>query len=155
MVKSADPRIQRVRRENTDLMLLVNFVSGLTGVPGLQARFSNPRQLVEAFTITLPIQEAERQGRFNESFYTRFEKSVRLLSKPQGRPDPSSGSTRHSCDLCVGSHARSQPYSAPASAARSEPQSSRKHRPKLPYAVTSAMAGDISQRNARLGLKRY
>jgi hypothetical protein len=88
MGKSDDPQIQRVHQENADRMLLASFVSGLRGVPGRQVRFANPQDLEQALRIAIMVQEAERQERFNESFYTRFKKSVHLCSKPSGHSSP-------------------------------------------------------------------
>jgi hypothetical protein len=34
-----------------------------------------------ALQVALAVQEAEKQEKFNESFYTRFENSVRLVSR--------------------------------------------------------------------------
>ena len=77
----------RIHKENADRMLLASFVSGLTGTAGYQVRISHPKSLGEALNLAVSVQEAERQQRFNETFYTRSEKSVRLLSEPKGRPD--------------------------------------------------------------------
>jgi hypothetical protein len=63
-------------------MLLASFVSGLTVVPGRQIRFANSQNFEQALRISLTVQEDKRQEQFNESFYTQFEKSVRLCSKP-------------------------------------------------------------------------
>ena len=67
-VKSADPQIQRIHWENADRMLLASFVSGLIGSRGHQVRISQPRSVEEALKIALPVQEADRQERFHESF---------------------------------------------------------------------------------------
>jgi len=96
MLKSDDPQTQLIHRENADRMLLERFVSGLIGVPGREVRFSNPQSLEEALKTAVSVQEAERQERFNESFYTRSEKSVSLLSEPQSRPDSGSKNRRQS-----------------------------------------------------------
>jgi len=52
-LKSDDPQIQRIHRENADRMFLASFVSGLIGVPGRQVRFSHPRSLEEALKTAL------------------------------------------------------------------------------------------------------
>ena len=101
MIKSADPLIQRIHKENADRMLLASFVSGLTGTAGYQVRISHPKSLGEALNLAVSVQEAERQQRFNESFYTRSEKSVRLLSEPKGRPDTGNGNRRYSGETRV------------------------------------------------------
>ena len=109
MGKSDDPRIQSVHRENAERMLLASFVSGPTGVPGRQVRFSNPRDMEQALQITLTVQEAERQERFNERFYTQFEKSVRLCSQPTSRSRSETEIQRQLAD----SRTRNQRYSKP------------------------------------------
>jgi len=64
-------------------MLLASFCSGLIGVSGTYTRFSNPQTIEQALTTALSVQEAEKQYKFNESFYARFENSVRLVARPQ------------------------------------------------------------------------
>jgi hypothetical protein len=78
MVKTNDPLAQRVHCENAESMLLATFISGLTGTPGRQVRYANPQTLGQALKIALSFQEAEKQERFNESFYTHFDESLRL-----------------------------------------------------------------------------
>src|SRR5215469_4346225 len=70
--KAEDPVAQRVHNENAERMLLASFESGLTGVPGRQVRYANPRTLEQALEIALSVQEAERQEKFSESFYANF-----------------------------------------------------------------------------------
>jgi len=76
MINSADPQIQRIHKENADRMLLASFVLGLTGTAGYDVRISHPGSLREALNLAVSVQEAKRQERFHESFYTRSEKSV-------------------------------------------------------------------------------
>ena len=83
--KVDDPVAQRIHRETAERMLLASFVSGLIGVPGKYTRFSNPQMMEQALTTALSVQEAEKQERFNESFYARFENSVRLVSRSPTR----------------------------------------------------------------------
>jgi hypothetical protein len=54
-------------------MLLANYVAGLKGVPGKQVRYASPVSLEEAIRISVSIQEAERQEKFNNSFYARHD----------------------------------------------------------------------------------
>ena len=61
MLKSGDPQIQRIHKENADRMLLASFVSGLAGLVGHQVTISCPRSLPEALKLALAVQEAERQ----------------------------------------------------------------------------------------------
>ena len=84
--KVNDPVAQRIHYENADRMLLASFVAGLAGIPGRQCRFSNSQDLDQALKIALSVQEAEKQEKFSESFYTSFDDSLRLRS-----PSP----TRH------------------------------------------------------------
>ena len=66
-------------------MLLASFFPGLTGTAGDQVSNSHPQSLWEVLNLALSVQEAERQERFIENFYTRSEKSVRLLPGTKGR----------------------------------------------------------------------
>jgi hypothetical protein len=84
MCKVDDPVTQCINRENSDPMHLTSFVTGLTGVPGKQVRYANTRNIEQALSIALSVQEAENQERFNET-YTRFDDSVRLLSRSPSR----------------------------------------------------------------------
>jgi hypothetical protein len=74
------PVAQRIHYENADRMLMARFVALLTGVPGRQVRYSNPLTLNQALKIALSVQEAERQEKFSESFYTSFKNSLKLRS---------------------------------------------------------------------------
>jgi len=57
-------------------MLLASFVSDLVGTPGSQVRYANVQYHSEALRIANSVQEAEKQERFNDSFYTKVDKSV-------------------------------------------------------------------------------
>jgi hypothetical protein len=63
---------QLIHRGNAELMLLASFVAGLSGVPGRQVRYSAPQNMQQALSLALSVQEAEKQEKFNESFYTHF-----------------------------------------------------------------------------------
>ena len=54
-------------------MLLASYVAGLIGVPGRQVRYASPVLAVEAIRIAVSVQEAERQEKFNSSFYARHD----------------------------------------------------------------------------------
>ena len=73
MEKTDDQVARRVHRENAERMLLASFISGLAGKVGKYVRYQSPRNLEQALQIALVVQEAEKQEKFNESFYTRFE----------------------------------------------------------------------------------
>ena len=83
--KVDDPQAQRIHQENAERMLLAAFVSGLIGTPGKQCRYSNPQTLQQALSIALTVEQAERQERFYNSFYTRYDKTVRLLARSPSR----------------------------------------------------------------------
>lgn len=94
--KVDDPLAQRVHQENAERMLLASFVAGLTGVPGRQVRYANPQTVQHALQVALSVQEAEKQERFNNSFYTRFENSVSIRSRPSSRNQSESEGSRNS-----------------------------------------------------------
>jgi hypothetical protein len=76
---------QRIGRENADYMVLASFVVGLTGVTGRQLSYSNQQGMEQALSIALSVQEAQRQEKFKESFYTSIENSVRLVLRSSER----------------------------------------------------------------------
>jgi len=71
--QSDDPVAQRVHPENVERMLLASYVAGLIGVPGKQVRYASPVSVEEAIRIAISVQEAERQEKFNNSFYARHD----------------------------------------------------------------------------------
>jgi len=83
--KVDDPQAQCIHQENAERMLLAAFVSGLTGTPGKQCRFSNPQNIQQALSIALTVEQAEKQDRFYNSFYTRYDKTVRLFARSPSR----------------------------------------------------------------------
>jgi len=85
MCKVDDPAAQRVHRENDDRIMLASFVAGLSGVVGTQERYQAPRYTGQAVSLALAVHEAEKQEKFNEIFYARFDNSVRLLSRSPSR----------------------------------------------------------------------
>ena len=119
MSKTNDPIAQRIHRENAERMLLTGFISGLSGTPGRQVRYSNPQSLGEALKIALSVQEAEKQERFNEGFYTKFDESVRLLSRSSSPECSSNGGKQHSTDASDVRHRRGQRNGKRANASRS------------------------------------
>ena len=86
MCKVDDPVAHGIHGENADRMMLASFVGGLTGVVGTQVSYAAPRDIRQAISLALSVQEAEKQEKFNETFYTRFDNSVRLLSRSPSRP---------------------------------------------------------------------
>jgi len=132
MIKSSFIQIQRIHKENADRMLLASFVSGLTGTAVYQVRISHPKFLGLALNLKVYIQEADRQERFNESFYTWSEKSVRLLSEPKSRPDSGNGNCKYSGETHVYRQTRRQRQSAPLVKIGHSTRRTEKPDPKLP-----------------------
>ena len=94
--KVNDPVVQRVHQENAERMLLSSFLSGLMEPPGRKCRYASPQSMQEAMRIAISVQEAEKQMRFNSSFYTRFDSSVSLQSRPPNRTRDDREKPRHS-----------------------------------------------------------
>jgi hypothetical protein len=115
MYKVDDPVAQLIHRENAERMLLASFVAGLRGVAGKQVRCANPRNIEQALSIALAVQEAEKQERFNERFYTRFDNSVRLLSRSPSRTCREDSKSRRSPGSHAVNHFRNQRYKPPHS----------------------------------------
>ena len=67
--KVDDAVVQRIHYEKADRLLLASFVGGLTGIPGMQVRFSNPQSLDQALKTALSVQEEEKHESFSEIFY--------------------------------------------------------------------------------------
>jgi hypothetical protein len=126
--KTHEPQAQRVHQELIDRMLLASFVSGLDGVPGRQVRYANPQTLSEALRIALSVREAEKQEKFNETFYTRFDEAVRLRSRSPDRTRSESGIQRFTTDKRAVKHTRRRQYST--SSGRSDTPSTRNARTK-------------------------
>jgi hypothetical protein len=82
------PAARQDHYELVEDLLLASFKSGLTGVPDRQVRYSSPTTIELALQIAISVQEEEKQERFNKSFHTSFDSSVKLRSH-------SSSPTRH------------------------------------------------------------
>jgi hypothetical protein len=85
MCKESDTVAQRIHRENSERMLLASFVAGLSGEVGRQVKFQNPQDLRQALTTALAVREALKQEKFAGTFYTKFDKSVRLSNRQDER----------------------------------------------------------------------
>jgi hypothetical protein len=72
----------------------------------------------QALTIALAVQEAEKQESFNESFYTRFDNSVGLLSRSPSRECHEDNNPRRSADTHAVNHVRAQRYKSPRSTSK-------------------------------------
>jgi hypothetical protein len=125
MVKTDDPLAQRVHHENAERMLLASFISGLTWSPGRQVRYANPQTLGEALKIALPVQEAEKQKRFNESFYTYFDESLRWSNRSPSPRRARNGSQRHADDAREVNYTHDRQRRNPSSNAKSAKNSAR------------------------------
>jgi hypothetical protein len=97
--KVEDPLAQAIHYQNAERMLLANFISGLAGEPGRQVKYANPSTMEQALRIALSVDEAQKQGRFNETFYAKFENSVRLQSPSPSRSRHDERKPRHSADV--------------------------------------------------------
>lgn len=62
---------QRINRENVERMLLASFIAGVTGVPGKQVRYANPRNIEQVLSIALSVQEAENKCGLTKPFTQR------------------------------------------------------------------------------------
>jgi hypothetical protein len=136
MCKVDEPAAQRIHRENADRMLLSSFVAGLRGEPGKQVRYANPQNIEHALSIALTVEEAEKQEKFNETFYTRFDDSVRLLSQSPSRPRREDGKYRRSADTQAVSHLRSQRYESHETLTRHPTQETAMSRQKPPFGAS-------------------
>jgi hypothetical protein len=54
-------------------MLLATFISGFGGKIGKHVRYQSHQNMEQTLQIALAVKEAEKQEKFNGSFYTRFE----------------------------------------------------------------------------------
>jgi hypothetical protein len=79
--QSDDPVVQGVHRENDERMLLAGYISGLIGVPRKQVRYASPVSMDQAIRIAVSVDEAERQEKFNSSFYARNERRTESDSR--------------------------------------------------------------------------
>ena len=122
---------QRINRENAERIPLASCVAGLSRVPGRQVRYSVPGNMQQAISLVLSVQEAEKQERFNESFYTRFENSARLVSRSPGQAYRDDGRPRRSADSHAASHVRSQHGRAPHSSGKPTKSDTRNARTKV------------------------
>ena len=93
--KTNHPVAQKIHQENAEHMLLASCVAGLIDVVGRQVRYLNPQSIQQAVQFALSVQEAEKQERFNSSFYTRFENSVSLQPKSSSQEYSEGESSLH------------------------------------------------------------
>ena len=151
MIKSVEPQIQHIRKENADRMLLASFVSRLISSTCHQIRISYSHSLGEDLKTALSVQEAERQERFNESLYTRSKNRYDYCPNRRADVIQETG--------IEGIRANHEQIGKRAAKAGAHPlvktgRSSRnigEREPKLSYALTNVMAEGISRENAQLG----
>jgi len=84
MRKVNDPIAHQIHRENADRMCLASFVGGLSGVVGRKVRNDHPKKLRGAVNLALAVDEAEKQERRNDTFYTRSDEFVGQLPLSPG-----------------------------------------------------------------------
>jgi len=106
MCKTSDPVAQRIHCENAERMLLASFVAGLVGIPWKQVSYAGPRIIDHAVSIAIGVQEAEKQERFNESFYTKFDNSLRLSARLPSRSRQDDVKSQRSPDTPTVNHMR-------------------------------------------------
>jgi len=111
--QSDDPVAQRVHRENAERMLLASYVAGLNGVPGGQVRYASPVSVEEAIRIAVSVQEAEKQEKFNNSFY-----ALHIRTR-------SDSSSRHAVGSRTASQAEGRRTEVPRSADKAKASSTR------------------------------
>jgi hypothetical protein len=102
--KVTDTQAQLIRREVTERMLLASFTNGLGGDAGKQTRYASPQSMQQALTIALSVYEAEKQEKFNESFYARFDDLVRLTRRSPCCASCERDSSSRSADTCEQLH---------------------------------------------------
>jgi hypothetical protein len=77
---------------------LAAFISRLVGVSSRHVSFPIPQNVNQALSIALTVDQSEKQERLNESFYSKYDKTVRLLSRSPGhknRGEKNLGRTRN------------------------------------------------------------
>ena len=140
MCKVDDPAAQRIHRRNADRMMLASFVAGLSGVLGTQVRYQAPRDTGHAVSLALAVHEAEKQEKFNETFYARFDNSVRLLARSPSRTSRDDSKPRGTTYTQAAGGLRSQRYVLHVSLIGHRTQRLGTRGPKLPLGAMSAKA---------------
>jgi hypothetical protein len=72
-------------------MILAAFVGGLQGNVAKQVSYQAPKSLDQALSIALNVTEAEKQEKFGETFYARFDEALTVDSRESSR----AGNDRH------------------------------------------------------------
>jgi len=92
----------------------------------------------QALKIALSVLEAERQLKISESFYAKFDRSVRLISKSPNRKYPDAKKQRPATDTRAVSSSRSQRYRTSIGASVSATPSTTFHGARLHWGVMNA-----------------
>jgi len=87
MSKVNNPIAQQIHRENADRMCLASFVGGLSGVVDREVRYAHPKNFREAVNLALALDEAVKQERRNQTFYTRSDESADQLPRLPGNSE--------------------------------------------------------------------
>jgi hypothetical protein len=82
--KVEEPVAQRIHNENSERMLLASFATVLTGDPGTQCRYANPQSMDQALKIAV-FSGGREARKISDSFYAKFDRSVRLMSTSPNR----------------------------------------------------------------------
>jgi hypothetical protein len=69
----ADAAQQKIYNEQAERMMLASFISGLSGTPGKQVRFSLPGTMEDALSIAITVHQAQLQEQRNDAFYLAAE----------------------------------------------------------------------------------
>jgi len=107
-------------------MLLASFVAGLSGVAGRQVRYQNPQTLQHALSIALSVREAEKQERFSETFYAKFDESVSVKPRSTSRSDRERQSVRRTADARPSNYMSGQQFRTSHSTNKSVTSASRR-----------------------------
>jgi hypothetical protein len=75
IVVTQDLALQRFHHEQAERMLLASFTAGLLDQDGNQVRYARPSTISEALAIATAAEQAERQEKRNEVFYSETGKS--------------------------------------------------------------------------------
>jgi len=151
MCKVGDPAAQRIHRGNADRMMLASFISGLSDVVGTEVRYQAPRDIEQAVSLALAVQEAEKQEKFNETFYTRIDNSVRLLSRSPSRPSRVDRKPRRMTNTQADGRCEVSATILHVTLAGRRTQRLRTRRPKLPLGALSAKGLGTSRGSAPRG----
>ena len=95
-----------------------HFCCRLYGRRGHPSALRSPTRYLESDFLAVSIQEAEKQEKFNETFYTRFDNSVRLLSGSPSRPTREDSRPRQTADTQARRRVRRQRYDSPSNYSR-------------------------------------